>query len=135
MPRRFLTAHHLVEGQTFRYAFLQRRLQQFGVLRAIGLGTGQLLVMAGVEYLGVVLYGLGAGTASGIAASYLFVPYLQFTGEAGRPIPPFVAHIAWREIAGIAAAFAGALILSQLVILWSATRSRLAPLLRLGQRE
>ena len=42
----------------YTYASLQGRLQQISVMRAVGLKTKLVLAMVGVEYLGVILFGV-----------------------------------------------------------------------------
>ena len=48
------------------------------------------------------MFGGGAvGTAVGLAASRLFIPFLQ----VGPQVPPFVVRIAWSELGAIYAVF------------------------------
>ena len=82
----------------FLYTVLsfEKRVVQFGVLRAMGLSVGQLLLVLLVEQ--VVLVGLGGlfGTGIGLAASHLFVPFLQVGGA--DQTPPFVVAMAWTDL-------------------------------------
>ena len=119
----------------YTYASLQGRLQQYSVLRAIGVQVRQVLAMVAWEYAGVVGYGLVAGALLGIVASHLYVPFFQFTSDAARAVPPFAPLVAWTQIGWIAGAFALALVASQMVMLHGASRRNLSLLLRMGQRE
>ncbi len=119
----------------YTYASLQGRLQLLSVLRAIGAQTGQVVAMVGTEYVGVMAYGVASGTALGVLASWLFVPFFQFSSEGGRTVPPFLPEIAWIKIAWLAAAFAVSLIVSQLIIIYGATKRDAFQVLRLGQHE
>lgn len=116
-------------------AAMQGRMQQIGVLKAIGVQTRQTLLMEGVEYSGVILYGVLGGIISGVIASYLFVPFFQFNVTAATAVPPFLPLIDWGRIGWFAVIFAGALLLSEIAILYQSTRRDIFQALRMGQRE
>ena len=119
----------------YTYASLQGRLQQISVLRAVGLKTRLVLAMVGVEYLGVILFGVLCGVVVGIATAYLFVPFFRVSGDPVFALPPFVRHIAWGQIGILAFVFGSALLGSQAIILYWSTRRDLFQVLRMGQRE
>ncbi len=119
----------------YTYASLQGRLQQISVLRAVGLKTRLVLAMVGVEYLGVILFGVLWGVVVGIATAYLYVPFFRVSGDPIFALPPFVRHIAWGQIGVLALVFGTALLGSQAVILYWSTRRDLFQVLRMGQRE
>ena len=119
----------------YTYASLQGRLQQISVLRAVGLKTRLVLAMVGVEYLGVILFGVLWGVVNGIATAYLFVPFFRVSGDPVFALPPFVRHIAWGQIGILAFVFGSALLGSQAIILYWSTRRDLFQVLRMGQRE
>ena len=119
----------------YTYASLQGRLQQISVLRAVGLKTRLVLAMVGVEYLGVILFGVLWGVVIGIATAYLFVPFFRVSGDPVFALPPFVRHIAWGQIGILAFVFGSALLGSQAIILYWSTRRDLFQVLRMGQRE
>lgn len=81
-------------------AFRQRFIE-LGTLRALGLGAGQLATFLALEQAAVVFGGGAVGTAVGLAASRLFIPFLQ----VGPQVPPFVVRIAWSELGAIYAVF------------------------------
>ena len=110
-------------------------MQQIGVLKAIGVQTRTALLMEGVEYLGVIVYSIIGGVAAGVLTSYLFVPFFQFNVTAATALPPFLPFIDWQRIAWFALAFASALLVSEVAILYRATRRDIFQALRMGQRE
>ncbi len=116
-------------------ASMQGRMQQIGVLKAIGVQTHEALLMEGVEYAGVIIYGVVGGVAAGVLASYLFVPFFQFGVTAATALPPFLPLINWGSIVWFAVVFAGALLISEAAILYQATRKDIFQALRMGQRE
>lgn len=119
----------------YTYASLQGRLQQISVMRAVGLKTRLVLAMVGVEYLGVILFGVLWGVVIGVATAWLFVPFFRVSGDPIFALPPFVRHIAWGQIGILALVFGAALLGSQTVILYWSTRRDLFQVLRMGQRE
>jgi putative ABC transport system permease protein len=119
----------------YTYASLQGRLHQFSILRAMGAKISEVLRIVSIEYAGVIAYGVLVGAAVGIVGSRLFVPFFQYTSDASLAVPPFAPQIAWAKIVWIAVAFAGALVLSQIVILYGVTKRDVFQMLRMGQRE
>jgi putative ABC transport system permease protein len=82
------------------YAFFsfRRRFIELGILRAIGLSAGQMMVLLGVELAILLGIGLVAGTVLGVGVSNLFIPYLQVGTEQTAHIPPFLVQIDWSSV-------------------------------------
>lgn len=119
----------------YTYASLQGRLQQIGMLRAIGIQMRQVLAMVSLEYAALIAYSIVAGVVLGVLTSYLFVPFFRVSGDPAFALPPFVRYIAWSKIGWLAVVFIVALALSQGIILYAATRRDVFQILRMGQRE
>jgi putative ABC transport system permease protein len=84
----------------------RRRFIEMGMLRAIGLSIQQMTSLLAAELAFLVLLGIGVGTALGVFASRLFVPFLQIGASAQSQYPPFQIEIAWLSIAQIYVLFA-----------------------------
>ena len=84
----------------------RRRFIEMGMLRAIGLSIGQMTSLLAAELAFLVLLGIGVGTAVGVFASRLFVPFLKIGASAQSQYPPFEIEIAWLSIAQIYVLFA-----------------------------
>jgi putative ABC transport system permease protein len=84
----------------------RRRFIEMGMLRAIGLSIRQMTALLAAELAFLVLLGIGVGTALGVFASRLFVPFLQIGASAQSQYPPFQIEIAWLSIAEIYVLFA-----------------------------
>lgn len=67
------------------------------MLKAIGVQTRQVLLMEGIEYAGVITYGIVGGVAAGLITSWLFVPFFQFNVTAATALPPFLPMIDWNQ--------------------------------------
>ena len=79
----------------------RRRFIEMGMLRAIGLSIRQMTALLAAELAFLVLLGIGVGTALGVFASQLFVPFLQIGASTQSQYPPFQIEIAWLSIAQI----------------------------------
>src|SRR5215216_2019911 len=79
----------------------RRRFIEMGMLRAIGLSIQQMTSLLAAELAFLVLLGIGVGTALGVFASRLFVPFLQIGASAHSQYPPFQIEIAWLSIVQI----------------------------------
>jgi putative ABC transport system permease protein len=84
----------------------RRRFIEMGMLRAIGLSIRQMTSLLAAELAFLVLLGIGVGTALGVFASRLFVPFLQIGASTQSQYPPFQIQIAWLSIAQIYVLFA-----------------------------
>lgn len=98
----------------------RRRFIEMGMLRAIGLSVRQMTSLLAAELAFLVLLGIGVGTALGVFASRLFVPFLQIGASTQSQYPPFQIEIAWLSIAQIYVLF---------IILFIAALSALSALL------
>jgi putative ABC transport system permease protein len=98
----------------------RRRSIELGVLRTLGLSSGQMAVYLILSQLIIVVVGLAAGAAVGILASRLFIPFFQVSGRLVAEVPAFYVRIAWAELAlvslAIAAAFAVAIAATLLLL-------------------
>ncbi len=94
----------------------RRRFIELGMLRAIGLSSTQMTVLLASELAFIILAGLVIGTILGVAASSLFIPYLQVGSGPEALIPPYLVSIAWPSIVRIWALF-GLLFVGVLTVL------------------
>jgi putative ABC transport system permease protein len=115
------------------YAWLsfERRVVELGVLRVLGLSARQLLRVLFYEQAGLIALGILLGTGLGLAASLLFVPFLQV--EAAGQTPRFIVETAWADIGRVYAALGLALLGGQVATAWMVRRLRLAEAVKLGE--
>ena len=83
----------------------RRRFIELGMLRAVGLSVTQMALFLTGEQAIVILTGAGLGTVLGIAASQIFIPFLQIGSSKAAAVPPFVVQIAWNQMGTIYAVF------------------------------
>ncbi len=83
---------------------VQRRHAEFAVLRAMGVSTGQMFRLLGIEYGLIALIGVGAGVPLGLAVSRRMLSFLQVS-ETGQPVaPPFILQTEWPALGTAVAA-------------------------------
>lgn len=110
-----------------------RRFIEMGMLRAIGLSVQQMTSLLAAELAFLVLLGIGVGTALGVLASRLFVPFLQIGASAQSQYPPFQIEIAWLSIAEIYVLFALLFVAALSVLSALLARMKIFQAIKLGE--
>ena len=85
----------IVGFMLYSYLSFQRRFQQIGILRAIGLSIGQLINLFVFEQGFLIVVGVVTGTAFGVITGKIFIPFLQLKVERHGGIPEFITMTAW----------------------------------------
>ncbi len=120
-----LTLHALL---SFR-----ERTVELGVLRALGFSLRQMRIyLAGTQVV-LLLVGLLAGTALGLATGRLFIPFLQAQGGMHPGTPPFIVRTAWGDVALIYALFAATATASIGLTLALLRRMRVYEAIKMGE--
>ena len=117
----------------FSLVSFQRRVVELGMLRAIGLATSQLTALLIVEQALVIGVGTLAGTALGVQASRLFVPFLQVRTGEFPDTPPFVVQIAWEQIGQIYLVAGALLVFAVAATMLLLRRMRIFEAVKLGE--
>jgi putative ABC transport system permease protein len=111
----------------------RRRMVEIGVLRAAGLSLAQLVWLLVFELCFLVMTSAIAGTALGVAAARLFVPFYQLGTTVESRTPPFIVVVAWSTIGRlllILAVMLGITLLASTLLL---RRLRIHEAIKLGQ--
>jgi putative ABC transport system permease protein len=114
------------------FSFRQRFIE-LGMLRAIGLSTGQMLMLLASELAFLFLTGLAAGTGLGAWISNLFIPYLQIGSETTERVPPFVVQINWLAVYQIYALFAVMFLVALVILTVMLMRMKIFQAIKLGE--
>ncbi|MDY6876221.1 MAG: FtsX-like permease family protein, partial [Chloroflexota bacterium] len=122
-----LTLHALL---SFR-----ERTVELGVLRAVGFSQRQMRVYLAGTQIVLLLTGLLAGTALGLATGRLFIPFLQAQGGLHSGTPPFIVRTAWGDVARIYALFAATAAASIGLTLALLRRMRVYEAIKMGETE
>jgi putative ABC transport system permease protein len=131
----FLAAATLTVLGFLVYAIVsfQRRFIELGTLRALGLSVGQMAgYLVGEQALLILIAGV-VGTALGIWASVLFIPYLQVGTSKADLIPPFAVQIAWEQLWTIYAVFGVMFVIAVVVLVVLLVRIKIFEAVKLGE--
>jgi putative ABC transport system permease protein len=119
------------------YSFLsaKRRMQQLGILRAMGLSIRQLVSLFLFEQGFLIALGVVVGTALGVLTGTLFIPFLQIKSEQHAGIPKFVVMTAWDDIFKIYVMFAVILAFAFPAFIWMLARVKIHEAIKFGEEQ
>ena len=111
----------------------RRRFIELGMLRAIGLSAGQMMIFLASELAFLFLSGLAAGTGMGVWVSSFFIPHLQVGNDMAARIPPFLVRIDWPAVFQVYILFAILFVIALAVLGWSLMRMKIFQAIKLGE--
>ena len=111
----------------------RRRYVELGILRAIGLPQGSMMLSVAWELALLIIMGLALGIGIGLAVSILYIPYMQFVSSLEGTVPPYTVTMAWTELAQITALFMGTFALIMVILLFVLRRMRIFQAVKLGE--
>lgn len=114
----------------YSYASLQERAYRFAVLHAIGITTNQIIWQVAFEYAVLALFGALAGAFIGVFSSNLFIPFFRFTGQMAAALPPLLPIIARDQVRYLSMAFAGIIVVAEVLTITSVLRRQLISILK-----
>jgi putative ABC transport system permease protein len=111
----------------------RRRLIELGVLRAIGFGAAQTAAFLGWELALLLGIGIGVGTGLGVAASLVYIPFMQVGATVEASTVPFQVVIDWPDIFAIYVLFGALFVVALLVLLVLLMRMKVFQAVKLGE--
>jgi len=78
---------------------VRERVNEFAVLRALGLSAQQLASWLAMENAFLLAFGLLTGSAIGLALGWLVLPFASFTSDGSAAVPTPEVVIPWSAIA------------------------------------
>ena len=123
----------LIGFATYFYLSARQRSAIYGVLRSLGLSTGQLYSSLFIEQLILILAGLGLGIFLGSLLNKIILPGLPISFGDIPPVPPFVPQEDWPSVIRLILIMVSGFILTLLggtFLLW---RAKLHQVLRIGE--
>ncbi|MBI4928450.1 MAG: ABC transporter permease [Anaerolineae bacterium] len=111
----------------------RRRFIELGMLRAIGLSAGQMMVFLASELAFIFLCGLGAGTGMGVWVSSFFIPHLQVGNDMAARIPPFLVRVDWTSVFQVYILFGILFGVALAVLGWLLMRMKIFQAIKLGE--
>jgi len=121
----------------FLYAVFsfRRRLIELGMLRAIGLSSIQMTALMAWELLLLLGTGIAAGTALGVGASVVYVPFMQVGLSPEATVLPFRVLLDWPAIYNIYVLFGLLFIVALAVLTVLLSRMKIFQAVKLGETE
>ena len=119
----------------YSYLSFRRRMQQLGILRAMGLSVRQLVGLYAFENGFLIGLGVLLGTALGLLTGSLFIPFLQLSADRFGDTPPFVIITAWSDISKIYVLFAAVLLVSFPFSAWLLSKIRIHEAVKFGEEQ
>jgi hypothetical protein len=98
-------------------AAARERLEEFALLRALGLSGSQLVVWQSLEQAFTLLIGASIGLGLGVVLAWLVLPAATLTQSGAPPVPPAVVVVPLRSLVPLA--IAGLLLLVSTIVLVS----------------
>ena len=117
---------------TYSFLSFRRRLQEFGILRAMGLSVRQMSTLFIFENGFLIFVGATLGTILGVITSALFIPFLQLSVDQFAGTPAFVVEIAWGDIARVFAIFGAFVLITLPVSVWMLRRIKIHEAMKFG---
>ena len=117
---------------TYSFLSFHRRLQEFGILRAMGLSTRQMITLFIFENGFPIFLGTAVGTVLGILAGTLFIPFLQLSVDQFASTPPFIVEVGWRDIARVFVIFGVVVAITLPVSVWMLRRIQIHEAMKFG---
>jgi len=114
---------------------VRQQIIQFGLLRAIGLASRQLLGIFVIEQFMVVVLAMLAGAAAGITMSYLFLPFLQVGYAETLPLPPLLVAIAWSDVWRVYGIVGVAMVIVVIGMIRPLKRIRMFEAIKMGEAQ
>jgi putative ABC transport system permease protein len=111
----------------------RRRVIELGVLRAIGFSASQTAIFLGWELVLLLGIGLGAGTALGVLASRVYIPFMQVSATPETSAVPFRVILAWNELLNIYVLFGGLFVVALGVLMVLLARLKVFQAVKLGE--
>lgn len=117
----------------YTFMGLKKGQLQFGVMRALGLSSGQLMGILGFEQLWTAGIGLAAGSIFGGLISVIFIPFLKSATAITGEIPPFRVVVSGQDMALIFCVFLPIFILALLGLAVFLVRRQVHQAVKLGE--
>jgi hypothetical protein len=111
----------------------RERINEFALLRALGLSSGQLSVWLSLENAVLATLSLLVGTGLGLVMAWIVLPFITVTQGAATPYPPVEVDVPWSVIGVLVAAGVLALGATIVALAWLLPRIGLAAVLRMRE--
>ena len=113
----------------------RERMAEFAILRALGVGFGQVFALLAIEQTFVIGLSLLAGTGLAVVVGVLVVPHIVLSGQAAAVTPGVLLDIPWPATLLMLALVAAALFTIVAGLARTLRRRGLGQVLRIGEEQ
>lgn len=117
---------------TYSVLSFRRRLQEFGILRAMGLSIHQMSTLFIFENIFLIVLGTAIGTGLGVITGILFIPFLQLSVDQFYDTPPFIIETAWGDIVRVLSIFGAFVLITLPISLWILRHTQIHEAMKFG---
>ena len=82
----------------YSYLTAQRRALEFAILRTLGFSRVQVFRVVAIEYLAIVVAGMGLGTVVGLQVGRRMMDVLGISEGGASVLPPFALAVSWLQV-------------------------------------
>lgn len=82
----------------YSYLTAQRRALEFAILRTLGFSRVQVFLVVAIEYLAIVVAGMGLGTVVGLQVGRRMMDVLGISEGGTAVLPPFALAVSWFQV-------------------------------------
>lgn len=82
----------------YSYLTAQRRALEFAILRTLGFSRVQVFLVVAIEYIAIVVAGMGLGTVVGLQVGRRMMDVLGISEGGTAVLPPFALAVSWFQV-------------------------------------
>ncbi len=117
----------------YSYLTAQRRALEFAILRTLGFSRVQVFLVVAIEYLAIVVAGMGLGTVVGLQVGQRMMDVLGISEAGEAVLPPFALAVSWLQVFTVWGVLGAAFILTIAAVVLLYVRLAIHRALRVGE--
>ncbi len=117
----------------YSYLTAQRRALEFAILRTLGFSRLQVFLVVAIEYLAIVVAGMGLGTLVGLQVGRRMMDVLGISEGGTAVLPPFALAVSWLQVFTVWGVLGAAFVLTIGAVVLLYVRLAIHRALRVGE--
>lgn len=117
----------------YSYLTAQRRALEFAILRTLGFSRVQVFLVVAIEYLAIVVAGMGLGTVVGLQVGRRMMDVLGISEGGTAVLPPFALAVSWFQVFTVWGVLGAAFVLTIGAVVLLYVRLAIHRALRVGE--
>ncbi|TAJ17815.1 MAG: FtsX-like permease family protein [Dehalococcoidia bacterium] len=117
----------------YSYLTAQRRALEFAILRTLGFSRVQVFLVVAIEYLAIVVAGMGLGTVVGLQVGRRMMDVLGISEGGTAVLPPFALSVSWFQVFTVWGVLGATFVLTMAAVVLLYVRLAIHRALRVGE--